>query len=114
MRKPPSAMVTIAIGSESDRRAVAPALGGAEVWAAVGELPDDLARAEGEARPLGAGELVAPRFEAGRRVRREVILRPHGTVALVHPPARRIDGGLRVLPEVDDAREDLHVALRLH
>src|SRR5436189_6334175 len=97
MRKPPSAMVTTVIGSKPDRGAVAPALRGAEVRTAFGELPDDLARAEREARPLRTRQPVAARFEAGRGVGREVVLRPHRAVALVHPPTRRIDGGLRVL-----------------
>ena len=89
-------------------------LRGAEIGAALGEAPDDLARAEVEARPFGARELVAARLEAARGVGRHVLLDPHRLVELVHAPARRVDGGLRVLAVVDDAREDLHVALRLH
>src|SRR5439155_23971539 len=53
-------------------------------------------------------------FEPGQRFRRRVLLRPHRLVELVHPPARPVDGSLRVLAIVDDAREHLHVALRLH
>src|SRR5216683_7425349 len=102
------------LASEADRRAVAAALGGAEIGAAVGIAPDDLAGAEIEARPFRARELVAARLEAFERRRRHMLLGPHRLVRLVHPPARAVDGGLRVLAVVDDAREDLHVALRLH
>src|SRR5438445_4819488 len=100
--------------SEADRGAVAAALGGAEIGAALGEAPDDLARAEVKARPFGGRELVAARREAFERRRRHMLLGPHRLVDLVHAPARRVDGGLRILAIVDDAREDLHVALRLH
>src|SRR5476651_2594611 len=114
MRKPPSAIVTTAIASEPDGCAVAPALRGAEIGATLGEAPDDLAGAEGGVWPWLACELVAERFEAGRGVGGHVAFRPDRAVALVHAPARRIDGGLRVLAIVDDAAEDLHVTLRLH
>src|SRR5882762_3714350 len=102
------------LASEPDRGAVAAALGGAEIAAALGEAPADLARAEIEARPFGARELVAARLEAFERRCRHVLLGPPRLVDLMHPPARAVDGGLRVLAVVDDARKDLHVALRLH
>src|SRR6187551_3375168 len=104
MRKPPSSIVTTAIGSEADGGAVAAAFRGAEIGAALGEFPDDLARAEIEARPLGARHLVAARLQSARGVDRHVLLEPHRLVELVHPPARPIDRGLRVLAVVDDAR----------
>src|SRR5581483_10358210 len=110
MRNAPSSMVTL----EANRCAVSPALRRGEVGAALGELPDDLARAEVEARPLGARELVAARLEAARGVGRHVLLDPDRLVELVHAPARAVDRGLRVLAVVDDAAEHLHVALRLH
>ncbi len=47
-------------------------------------------------------------------VGRHVLLEPDRLVELVHAPAWAVDGGLRVLAVIDDAREDLHVALRLH
>src|SRR5690242_1135968 len=99
---------------ETNRRAVAPALRGAEIGTTLGELPDDLAGAEGAVRPRLTCELVAERFEASRGVGGHVAFRPDRAVVLVHAPTRRVDGGLRVLPVVDDARKDLHVTLRLH
>src|SRR3954469_16970906 len=115
MRKlPPSTVTLEATPLETNGGAVASALRGAEIGAALGKLPDDLARAEIEARPLGARHLVAARFEPRGRVGRHVLLEPHRLVDLVHPPARPVDRGLRVLAVVDEAREDLHVALRLH
>src|SRR6185312_5923935 len=99
---------------EANRCAVAPSLRGAEIGTALGEFPDELAGAGGDVRPRLARELVAKSLEAGRGVGRHVAFRPDRAVVLVHAPTRRIDGGLRVLPVVDDAREDLHVALRLH
>src|SRR5947207_14359944 len=110
MRNAPFSIVTL----ETNSRAVAPALRGAEIGAALGEAPDDLARAEVEARPLGARELVAARLQAGRRLDRHVVLDPDRLVELVHAPARAVDCRLRVLAVIDDAREDLHMALRLH
>src|ERR1700749_2228845 len=98
MRNAPPSIETL----EANRRAVAPALRGAEIGAALGEFPDDLAGAEGTVRPRLGGELVAERLEAGRRIRIHVAFRPDRAVALVHAPARRVDGGLRVLREVDD------------
>src|SRR5436189_6286170 len=109
MRKPPPSMLTTAIASEPDGRAVAPALRGAEIGAALGEFPDDLARAEIEARPLGARHLVAARLEPARGVVRHVLLEPHRLVELVDPPAWPVDRRLRILAVVDDAREDLPV-----
>src|SRR5437868_5031833 len=99
---------------EADGRAVAAAFGGGEIGPALGKAPDDLARAEIEARSLGARDLVAARLEAFQRRARHVLLGPHGLVVFVDAPARAVDGGLRVLAVVDDAREELHVALRLH
>src|SRR5262245_5964913 len=98
MRKPPLSMVTL----EANGCAVAPALRGAEVRAALGELPDDLARAEIERRPLGARHLVAARLQPFGGRRRHVLLAPHRLVELVHAPARPVDRGLRVLAVVDD------------
>src|SRR5215472_2677985 len=100
--------------SEADGGAVAAAFGGSEVGAAVGEAPDDLAGAEVEARPLGARHLVAARLQAAQRLARHVLLGPDRLVDFLHAPARAVDRGLRILAVVDDAREDLHVALRLH
>src|SRR5579872_2694610 len=110
MQNAPAAMEML----EANGCAVAPALGGTEIGTAFGEAPDVLARAEVEARPLGAGELVATRFEARRRLGWRVLLQPDGFVEFMHAPARTIDCCLRVLGIVDDARENLHVALRLH
>src|SRR5690242_15302997 len=110
MRNAPSTMVIL----EANRCAVAPALRGAEIGPALGELPDDLARAEIEARPLGARHLVAAHLEARSGVGRHVLLDPHRPVELVEAPARSVDRRLRVLAVVDDAAEYLHVALRLH
>src|SRR5204863_5977036 len=111
---PPSIVTLEATPLETNGRAVAATLGGAEIGAAFGEFPDDLARAEIEARPLGARHLVAARLEATRGVVGHVLLEPHRLVELMDPPARPVDRRLRVLAVVDDAREDLHVALRLH
>src|SRR3954463_11674507 len=110
MRNAPPSIVTL----EANRCAVATALRRAEIGTALGEFPDDLARAEVEARPLGARHLVAARLEAARGVGRHVLLEPHCLVELVDAPARPVDRRLRVLAIVDDAREHLHVALRLH
>src|SRR5262249_35245099 len=99
---------------ETNGGAVAAAFGGAEVGAAFGEAPDDLAGAEVEARSFGAGHLVAARLEAIQRLGRHVLLGPDRLVDFVHAPARAVDRGLRVLAVVDDAREHLHMALRLH
>src|SRR5690348_12359961 len=110
MRNAPFSMVTL----EANGRAVAPAFRGAEIGAALRELPDDLARAEVEARPLGARHLVPTRLEARRGVGRHVLLDPDRLVELMETPARAVDRRLRVLTVVDDAREHLHVALRLH
>src|SRR5258705_11044443 len=81
---------------EADGGAVAAALRGAEIGAAVGEAPDDLAGAEVEARPFGGRELVAPRPEAFGRRRRHMLLGPHRLVDLVHAPPRPGDCGLRI------------------
>src|SRR3954451_22817437 len=115
MRKLPPSIVTLeATPLETNGSAVAAALRGAEIGAALGKFQDDLARAEIEARPLGARHLVAARLEAARGVARHVLLEPHRLVELVDSPARPVDRRLRVLAVVDDAREDLHVALGLH
>src|SRR5947209_3055924 len=113
-KQPPSIVILEATPLETNGGAVAAALRGAEIGAALGEFPDDLARAEIEARPLGARHLVAARLEPARGVGRHVLLEPHRLVELMDPPARPVDRRLRVLAVVDDAREDLHVALRLH
>src|SRR6266576_284552 len=102
------------LASEADGGAVAAALGGGQIRPAVGKAPDDLARAEIEARPFGARDLVTARLQPGERRRRHVLLGPHRLVEFVHAPAWAVDGGLRVLAVIDDAREYLHVALWLH
>src|SRR4051812_2754005 len=113
MRKLPPSIVTLETTPlEANGRAIAAALRGAEIGAALGEFPDDLARAEIKARPLGARHLVAARLEPARGVVGHVFLEPHRLVELMDSPARAVDRRLRVLAVVDDAREDLHVALR--
>src|SRR5262249_31889392 len=100
--------------SKPDRRAIAAAFGGCEIGAAVGEAPADLARAGGEAPAVGAADPLGAHLQSLERRRRHVLLGPDRLVDLVRAPARAVDGGLRVLAIVDDAREDLHVTLRLH
>src|SRR4051812_11934979 len=115
MRKLPPSIVTLeATPLETNGGAVAAALRGAEIGAAFGKFPDDLARTEIEARPPCARHFLAARLEAARGVVRHVLLEPHRLVELMNSPARPVDRRLRVLAVVDDAREDLHVALRLH